>query len=243
MRYLEKVKSVEVSFQGKGWIKVLAAGLIAALLVAVFYRLFVGADDPERIIARAARKQARLSSYYAQLHLVLEPGEAECRYAVQVWFAKPDFYRIELAGCKTGAEPRLRQVLVSDGTKTGIYSPELGDYLEVNPAVRDALCPPFLLSGFFEQLAAAEKKEFVQVEKMNGVKSYRLFTIPASPSKICTREEVWLDRCSLLPVKVESYDHNERLRQVVQFNQVIKNPDLPECVFLDPKGTAATNDN
>ena len=243
MRYLEKVKSAEMRFQGRSWVKVLASGLIAGVLVAVFCRLFAGADDPERIIARAARKQARLSSYYAQLDVVLEPGEAECRYAVQVWFAEPDLYRIELAGCETSAEPWPRQVLVSDGARTGIYSPELSDYLEVSPAVREARCPPFLLSGFFEQLAAAEKKEFVQVEKMNGVKSYRLFTIPASPSKICTREEVWLDRCSLLPVKVESYDHNERLRQVVQFNQVIKNPDLPECVFLDPKGTAATNDN
>ncbi len=205
----------------------------AAALAAFFYWFSSGTDDPEKIIEKAARKQARMSSYHMQLEIVLDPGKSECRYAVKVWFAKPDSYRVEVTPCNSEDPDIPQQVFVSDGIKSWVFSPEFNDFMALNPMSRQVRQPPFLLSGFFDELARAEKKQYLEIDQVNETKCYRLQIIPEFPSFNRTKEEVWLHKTSLTPVKIDTYDRNGRLRQTIEFYQFNKEPEI-EAEYFSP---------
>ncbi len=211
--------------------KFLLLGAAVLALAALFYWFSAGRNDPEQIIERAAKKQARLPGYHMQLNIVLNPGKSESRYAVNVWFAKPGSYRVEMASCNTDDQDSSRQVFVSDGIKAWVFSPEFNDFMELNPTTSVVRHPPFLLTGFFDELARAEKKQYMETEIVNGTTCYRLQVLPQTPSFNRTKEEVWLSKASLTPVKIDTYCRNGQLRQTIEFNTFIKEPEIEEGFF------------
>ncbi len=186
--------------------------------------------DGEKIVARALRNGTRLNSYYSSIEMSPAGNEAQ-RYFVQTWFLAPARYRVEVFTTYIGEGPPA-QVFISDGERRWIYSPEVKDYYQLNPLSNGNLsASPFLLTSFLEQLAKAREVELLGIEKHDKRTYYLLKVFPEAVSRGYAWEKVWLEKRSLLPVKIQVYDEQDHLYQTITFKKIDLNPNLNEDTF------------
>ncbi len=186
--------------------------------------------DGEKIVERALRNGTRLKSYYSSLEIIPEGIEAR-RYFVQTWFLAPARYRVEVFTSYIG-EGSPTQVFISDGERRWIYSPEVEDYYLLNPLSNGNMsASPFLLTSFLEQLAKAREVELLGIEKQDKRSYYLLKIFPQTVSRGYAWEKVWLEKRTLLPVKIQVYDEQDHLCQTITFKKIDLNPDLTEDTF------------
>ena len=186
--------------------------------------------DGEKIVARALRNGTKLKSYYSSLEISAKGNKAS-RYFVQTWFLAPARYRVEVFTSYIGEGPPV-QVFISDGERRYIYSPEIGDYYQLNPLFTGQMSSsPFLLTSFLDELSEASKVDLLGIEKHDKRTYYLLKIIPQTVSRGHIWEKVWLEKRSLLPVKIQVYDEQDHLCQVITFKKIDLNPDLNEDTF------------
>ena len=187
--------------------------------------------DGEKIVERALRNGARLKSYYSSLEIFSKSNETTQRYFVQVWFLTPARYRVEIFTSYIGEGPPS-QVFISDGERRWIYSPEVGDYYLLSPSSSGVLSSStFLLTSFLQELAQARGVELLGIEKCEKGTYYLLKIIPQNVSRGHAWEKVWLEKRSLLPVKIQVFDEYDILYRTITFKKVDLNPDLTEDIF------------
>ena len=153
----------------------------------------------------------------------------------------PHFFRVEFFSCypEKGAQPN--QVIVSDGNKICLFSPEMGDYFALNPSFERIAPTPFLLNTFYSGLAKSQESEFLGIEKKEKNVYYLLRIVPPVPQKDRAYEEIWLERRTLLPVQILTYDEQEQVQQRVLFHKTVLNTVISEELFkIDEKGGAAS---
>lgn len=216
--------------------------LLILLLCAGFLYFYHHRDlNAEDILQKALQQEKKITSY----HLVLElesnrKGEVR-EHFVQVWYRSPHFFRVEFFSCypEKGAQPN--QVIVSDGNKICLFSPEMGDYFALNPSFERIAPTPFLLNTFYSGLAKSQESEFLGIEKKEKNVYYLLRIVPPVPQKDRAYEEIWLERRTLLPVQILTYDEQEQVQQRVLFHKTVLNTVISEELFkIDEKGGAAS---
>ncbi|MEW5920339.1 MAG: outer membrane lipoprotein-sorting protein [Bacillota bacterium] len=187
--------------------------------------------DAEKIVERALRNGQRLKSYYGSLEMSTTRDEAAQRYFVQIWFSAPARYRVEVFTSYVGEGPPS-QVFISDGKERWVYSPEVGDFYLLNPlSAGEASSSPFLLAAFLEELDRARDVELLGMEKTERGNYYLLKVIPQKTARGHAWEKVWLEKRSLLPVKFQLYDEQDRLYRTITFKKIDLNPKLTDELF------------
>ena len=197
--------------------------------------------NAEDILQKALKQGKKITSY----HLVLEmesnrKGEVR-EHFVQVWYRSPHFFRVEFFPGYPEKDDQPDQVIVSDGEKICLFSPEMGDYFALNPSFQRIAPTPFLLNTFFDGLARSQDSEFLGIEKKEKNVYYLLRIVPPVPQKDHAYEEIWLERRTLLPVQILIYDRQEQVQQRVLFHKTVLNTVIAEELFkIDEKGGAAS---
>lgn len=188
--------------------------------------------DGIKLVQRALRNEQKLKSYYSNMEIrTAHAGEGQ-RYFVQVWFNAPSRYRVEVFTTYIG-EGTPAQVFISDGERRWIYSPEIGDFYLLSPLQEgeQVAGAPFLLTHLLQDLAQARKVELLGMERQEGRRFYLLKVIPEQTARGHAWEKVWLERSSLLPVKIQVYDEYDKLNRTVTFNIIELNPKLNDELF------------
>ncbi len=164
------------------------------------------AMNGERLTNRVAKKVERLQGFYAEVDAVVFSLEGEQRYVVKQWLQAPGRWRVEVE-MDTG-----RQIFLCDGEQAWIYQPGIKESfrLDINN-VKD-ITPPFLLAGYLIELLEASSVSFEGQEEKGSKGCYVV-----SYEKPLRSETVrlWLDKKSLFPVVVETYEDGELLNRLI----------------------------
>jgi len=187
--------------------------------------------DAEGIIRRAVKKEKNINSYYTLLETEINLGKSKQRYFVEVWFSSPDCHRIEISSSSPEEGKTPEQIFLSDGEKNWIYNPEIEDYYEINSLFQGLSSPPFLLVTFLKSLSQAQETELVSLEKMERNSYYLLRVVPSSPAQKHAWEQVWLEKKSFLPARIDIYDINDQLQQTIIFHKTVLNLKIDEKIF------------
>ena len=205
--------------------------VILLLFAGVFYFYFNRNLDAAGIVDKTLKRGEKINSY----HLVLEMEfiqDSEAReYFARVWFRNPHFFRVEFFSSYPADDAVPDQAIISDGEGTWLFSPEIGDRFTLDSGMGELAPTPFLLHTFFSGLAGSQESILLGTEKAGRRVHYILRTVPLAARDDHAYEEIWLEKRTLLPVKILIYDQQARLRQWVIFHKIIPNADIPEELF------------
>ena len=192
-------------------------GLLLGLLLLVGCSL-----SEEEILPQIKRKLEQLDSYYAQLNVVVYSFEGEQAYQVKQWQEFPSRWRVEV---QTHDEV---QYFICDGKQIWVYQPGIDDYyrldLSRNPG---ELAPPFMLSGYLNQLLTADNFNFGGEKELDGVTFY----VVSFPGQMQGETiKLWLDKKTLFPLVVETFLDDKPLNRL-DVKTLELNPEIEEKLF------------
>lgn len=185
--------------------------------------LLVGcALSEEKLLPQVERKLEQLDGYYARLEVTVYSFEGEQAYQVEQWQEYPSRWRVEV---QSQAEA---QCFICDGKQIWIYQPGLDDYyrldLQRNP---NELAPPFMLSGYLQQLLAADAFTFGGERELDGVPFY---VVSYAGQMQGETVKLWLDKKTLFPLVVETFLDDKPLNRL-RVKTLELNPKLEASLF------------
>jgi len=191
-------------------------------------------SQPAEPTAAQIREQLRegiesIAGYYIRFKSTLFYDGINEAYRVDLWKSDSGLYRMEMVRLEGDAETAA-QVVIFDGDSAYLYSPDLDDFYPIHEAEEHTL-PSFILEDFWHSVADAESMVLLSEERGTRHSYYLVEIYPGDPDRHRVRELVWLEKESLLPVRLEVYDIYNSLTQVTSFEIIQLNPDLEAALF------------
>lgn len=168
-----------------------------------------------------------LSGYYASYKTSLFGAMEGLEYSVQIWKSAPNLYRLEMSGLPDNQ----LLVMINDGSRAFLYNQELGDFFPVHD-IEGPEAPYLSLEDYWQEIAGAV--HFDLMSEKTGLRHnyYQVEVFPTEPHRHRTREIIWLEAGSLLPVRIEVYDSYGTLTQLTTFEILQLNPVLEAALFM-----------
>ncbi|HHU75344.1 MAG TPA: outer membrane lipoprotein carrier protein LolA [Firmicutes bacterium] len=213
-------------------IRVAMALLVAVSLLAGFlYFYFFRSLSAGEIIAKTLRQGKKIDSYH--LLLEIEPGRGDegREYFARVWFRNPHFFRIDFFSIHPDDDTVADQTIVSDGEGTWLFSPEIGDQFTLGSTAQELAPTPFLLHTFLNGLAGSRESTLLGVEKTGEGFYYLLRIVPQVAQGDHAYEEIWLEKRTLLPARIDIYDQHSKLKQRVIYHKIVPNAEISQTLF------------
>lgn len=212
---------------GKKKFFVITAVLLSLSAGILYHHIFP--VEPSTLIKKAVSRN--ISSYYLLIETGTFANGSELQYSIKAWHLAPHYYRVEiLPHSFSWEEDSPEQIFIFDGKSTHIFNPKLKDYYRVAaPLQKEGL--PFLLCNFMESLDRARETEFQGEEIKNNEKLYMFKVIPEHTTYNHARQDIWLEKRTLLPRKIIVYDRFDQPRQEVVFKDIAVNQEISEKLF------------
>ena len=85
--------------------------------------------------------------------------------------------------------------------------------------------------SYWRSISEAPCFNYLSEESSSRHSYYQVEVVPSEPHRYRVSEQVWLEKRTLLPVRIESYDIAGRLTQVTVFELLQINPTLEAALF------------
>ncbi len=203
------------------------------------HHAFSRADPAKAIQQNMQEKIAGLVSYHARFKTIPVGGKSEIAYSVEIWKEIPNRYRLEMITYEAGEQAHV-EIVVGDGDAVYLYDPESGEFLPAG-SLAEAETAALALEDYWRSLSEAPCFNYLSEESGSRHHYYRVEVVPAAPHRYRVSERLWLEKSSLMPVRIESFDAAGRLTQVTVFELLQLNPALEASLFsVDGGGTSAS---
>jgi outer membrane lipoprotein-sorting protein len=187
--------------------------------------------DAEGIIKKTLQKAEKITGYHVLLEIITNQGESAGNFYAKIWFKFPDCYRVEVFSSSPSEGDSPEQIIVSDGEKSWMFNPHIGDSFELSNFISGFPPYPYSPVVFMQGLAQVQEVKLMDVEKTEEGNFYILNVTPQSPAQRHAREMVWLETKSFLPRQIYIFDGSNQLRQRILFHEIELNPRLEEGIF------------
>lgn len=209
----------------------LLLGLLCGLGFAGWRLLFsVPRVDPSAEIRRRMQEKiSALESYHARFKTTSAGQGGETLCSVEIWKENPHRFRLEMTTCEEG-QPGSVEVIVGDGDGVYLYDRESGEFLPaLDPGAAGAAAGS--LEDYWRSICEAPCFNYIGEEKASRHSYYLVEIVPAEPHRDRVNERIWLEKKSLLPVRIESFDMAGRLTQVTVFEMLQLNHLFETALF------------
>jgi outer membrane lipoprotein-sorting protein len=195
--------------------------LLAGLLMLTLF-LSSCAVTGDKVLTQIEKKTAKLQSFYAELEVLVFSPAGEQSYHIKQWQAADNRWRVEVTAAAEA------QHFICDGQQIWVYQLGIDDYYRI-VAERGSLelAPPFMLTGYLQQLQQADAFTFAGTEELRGEKMYKIIS---SGQRSGETLHLWLDRKAFFPMFVETYLHEQLLNRIT-VKRLELNPQLQPELF------------
>ncbi len=187
--------------------------------------------DPAAGLRRRMQEQiSALESYHARFKTTSAGGGGETVCNVEIWKEEASHrFRLEMTTCEEG-RPDSVEVIVGDGDLVYFYNGESGEFL---PAADpdEAGVAAGALEVYWRSICEAPCFNYLGEEKASRHSYYLVEIVPPEPHRERVNERIWLEKKSLLPVRIESFDIAGRLTQVTVFELLQLNHAFETALF------------
>ena len=120
-------------------------------------------------------------------------------------------------------------IILFDGKMIWQYNPKIDGKISSESSDKQARSE-ILISSFVENYIKT-KDGAVKSGSFDESKCTVLEAEINGKSKIFSQEKLWVDNDTLIPIKLEIYDNEQKTRAVVVFKDFEYNPNIPENTF------------
>lgn len=162
-------------------------------------------------------------SYNAEVKYISNKGETE--YEVNILGKSTGEYKMETISPKSAKG----SIILFDGKMIWQYNPKIDGKISSESSDKQARSE-ILISSFVENYIKT-KNGAVKSGSFDESKCTVLDAEINGKSKIFSQEKLWVDNDTLIPIKLEIYDNEQKTRAVVVFKDFKYNPNIPENTF------------
>lgn len=196
------------------------------------WRLYYAGRHTDPALEIRQRMQEKISgmvSYHARFKTIPVGEDSETTYSVEIWKELPDRYRLEMNTYEAGRQSNV-EVVIGDRGRVYLYDPEGGEFLPAGD-LTEAGITATSLEDYWRSISEAPCFNYLSEESGSRHSYYQVEVVPSEPHRYRVSEQVWLEKGTLLPVRIESYDIAGRLTQVTVFELLQINPTLEAALF------------
>jgi outer membrane lipoprotein-sorting protein len=167
----------------------------------------------------------KLKTYQCDVVFVVTNNKSTNVYKAKHMYKFPDKYRIEVL------EPNelKGQTTIYNGDKAYIYHPQLNTYLNTQNFNNSMEYSTFV-GAFVERFKDNGGARF-KLDSFQDKQCYVLELPIKDENPYRTMEKIWIDTDSILPVKVEILDKNNKVNAQVLYENFVVNPKLEDSLF------------
>lgn len=187
------------------WMLAMAVGA-AAILAAC------GGKDANDVVKELDRRAGSLESYKGSGKMQLHGGETPQEYSVEVWYKKPNYYRIELTNLKKD----VTQIVLRNDEGVFVLTPHLKKSFRFQSDWPNNQGQVYLYQTLVDAVLKDTHRQFTEDKEKDAY----VFEVAGNyPNHSFARQKIWLNRDNYAPQHVEITDSNNQLMVVVDFEK------------------------
>ena len=199
------------------WMLAMAVGA-AAILAAC------GGKDANDVVKELDRRAGSMESYKGSGKMQLHGGETPQEYSVEVWYKKPNYYRIELTNLKKD----VTQIVLRNDEGVFVLTPHLKKSFRFQSDWPNNQGQVYLYQTLVDAVLKDAHRQFTEDKEKDAY----VFEVAGNyPNHSFARQKIWLNRDNYAPQHVEVTDSNNQLMVVVDFEKFEFNSKLDKEHF------------
>lgn len=180
-----------------------------------------GSKSSEDVAGDLAKQVEKMSGYKSRASLLLQTGKTPQEYEVEVWYKKPNFYRIAL----TSKQRNITQIILRNEEGVFVLTPHLNKSFRFQSEWPEKHGQVYL----YESLAKSIVNDTAR--KFQGEGENYTFEVKADyQNRSLTTQKIVLNK-SLEPVRVDVMDSNMNSMITVQYSSFELNPKFDKDAF------------
>lgn len=168
-----------------------------------------GTKTADDVVNDLSKNVTKITSYKSKGTMVFQTGKTPQEYDVEVWYQKPNFYRIAL----TSKQQNITQIILRNNEGVFVLTPHLNKSFRFQSNWPQNQSQIYLYESLVKDIATDGSRKY---QNVNGQYT---FTVKANyPNRSLTAQKVTFDK-SLQPKTVEVMDSNMNPLVKVSFTQ------------------------
>lgn len=197
-------------------------GFAALVLALVLVVAGCGARDAGSVVKGLDKKVSNLSSYSTSGTMVLNTGIEPQEYQVEVWYQKPNYYRIALSNAKKD----ISQIVLKNDEGVFVLTPHLNKSFRFQSEWPENQGQVYLFQSLVQSISADNERQFTKEED-----SY-VFDVQANYSNASlVHQKIWVNQKTYAPQHVEIYDGSNNALVVMNFNDFVFDKEFEKDSF------------
>ncbi|QJD87283.1 LolA family protein [Cohnella herbarum] len=174
--------------------------ITAIVLVSVIFLAGCGSKNADSIVKDLDKVVGKMESYEGSGTMILHTGQQPLEYKVEVWYQKPDLYRISL----TNAKRDITQIVLRNDQGVFVLTPQLNKSYRFQSDWPDNQGQVYLFQTLAKSIILDNQRQFTTDKE-----SY-VFDVMAGnyQNGSFARQKIWLNQKDYSPKHVEVSDAN-----------------------------------
>ncbi|MDG0791754.1 outer membrane lipoprotein carrier protein LolA [Cohnella ginsengisoli] len=210
----------------------------ALVLVATLLSGCGAGKNADSVVKDLTKLSDKMDSYQGSGVMTLHTGQQPQAYKVEVWYQKPNYYRVAL----TSASRDVTQIVLRNDDGVFVLTPSLNKSYRFQSDWPDNQGQVYLLQTLLHSIAVDNSRQFA------AEKDSYVFNVMAGnyQNGSFARQKIWLDKSDYSPQLVEVTDTNSNVLVDVKFDSFEFGKKFDKSAFdmqqnlATPKGGAST---
>ncbi|WP_217595361.1 DUF4367 domain-containing protein [Cohnella sp. GbtcB17] len=211
---------------------------VALVLVATLLSGCGAGKNADSVVKDLTKLSDKMDSYQGSGVMTLHTGQQPQAYKVEVWYQKPNYYRVAL----TSASRDVTQIVLRNDDGVFVLTPSLNKSYRFQSDWPDNQGQVYLLQTLLHSITVDNSRQFA------AEKDSYVFNVMAGnyQNGSFARQKIWLDKSDYSPQLVEVTDTNSNVLVDVKFDSFEFGKKFDKSAFdmqqnlATPKGDAST---
>jgi outer membrane lipoprotein-sorting protein len=180
-----------------------------------------GPATSEDVVGSLSKQVEKMEGYKSKATLALQTGKTPQEYEVEVWYKKPNFYRIAI----TSKQRDITQIILRNDEGVFVLTPHLNKSFRFQSEWPEKHGQVYLYESLAKSIVSDAARKF------QGEGEQYAFEVKADyQNRSLTKQKIMLNK-SLEPVRVDVMDSNMNTMVTVQYRSFELNPKFDADAF------------
>lgn len=207
----------------KGRIRVRRKALAFCIILLIATSLVgCGTKDAKEVIGDLSKRTQKMESYSSHGTMTIQTGKEPLKYDVEVWYKKPNYYRVALKNVKKD----IVQILLRNDDGVFVLTPQLKKSFRFQSDWPKTSGQVYLYQTLMASILDDQQRQFHASSKEYEFEVAAKYT----HNNFLTTQRIWLDR-DLYPKRVDVMNENREVLVHMQFDRFTANADFDKDAF------------
>lgn len=214
--------------------KMYAYRLAFVLVLLIFILAACGEKSKEDVTAKLQENLEEMTGYKAKAEMMMNTGEEEQKFNIDVWYKQEDFYRVAL---DNGLERNESQIILKNEDGVFVLTPALDKSFKFQTEWPENSSQPYLYQSLVKDVVKDTEAEFESNETHYIFKTKTNY----QSNNNLPYQEIHFDKKTYTPSKIRVLDKDQNALVEVNFASFEMDPTFADDDFTRDKNMANSN--